>query len=196
MSQQPGQRVFCMTRVLKVRREKYLTLQLRYKSYKKSCAMPSLAPKRTATDNAVLDALLSVDLFQDWPSELLERLIPYMKLEDYAPGEVVFDEGDPGLFMGIVVSGKLGVEKFNSFDARVELAKLLPGRIFGEMALLDGERRSASVFATEEASILTLSASNLELISEKYPPLALALLKKIALNLSRRLRSADGRLVG
>lgn len=144
---------------------------------------------------AVLNAMHSCSLFQDWSRQIIAQLAPYFRLDCFAAGQIVVEEGAPGDFIGVVVEGKLIVRKFNSEDAQIELAKLFPGRLFGEMALLDGERRSATVAAIGAASVLVFTAKSLEKLAREEPPVALELVKKIAINLSKRLRSADGRLV-
>lgn len=159
---------------------------------------PTLAHKvkRSQQEQAVVDALFDNALFHDWPSDMIDRLAPYMRLEELTPGQTIFEEGDDGKFVGIVASGRLAVDKFNSADERVPLANLHPGRVFGEMALLDGERRSATVTAAELSTVLVLGAESMTQMSAKEPAVALAFYKKLAHNLSKRLRSADGRLVG
>ncbi|MEI7428823.1 MAG: cyclic nucleotide-binding domain-containing protein [Betaproteobacteria bacterium] len=157
---------------------------------------PTLGKKEISRERqAIVDAMECCPLFQDWDSERIDKFSHFLKLEQYGIGQIVFEEGEPGNFMGVVASGKLSVRKFNSSDAQIELAKIYPARIFGEIALLDHERRSATVVALEDSSVLILTSLSLERLAEEVPPLALAFVKKIAIYLSKRMRTADGRLV-
>lgn len=158
--------------------------------------MKSYVAQETSPDcQDVLNAMHLCPLFQDWDRQVISQLAPYLRIEHYVPDQLVVEEGEPGDFMGIALTGKLRVRKFNSDDALIELAKLYPGRIFGEMALLDGERRSATVSAIESSSILIFDIKSLNKLAKEKPPVALEFVRKIAINLSKRLRSADGQLV-
>jgi CRP-like cAMP-binding protein len=83
-----------------------------------------------------------------------------------------------------------------SQDAQqVELVKLGPGRAFGEMAVLDGEIRSATCMATEDTILLTLSKEALDELLDEHPCIGSRIIRAIAVSMSRRLRLAVGQLV-
>lgn len=149
----------------------------------------------TSTQEDVVNAMHACSLFDDWDGVYIEALAHYLVLQTFKAGTTVVEEGDKGDFLGIVVKGRLSVSKFNSNDSMVELTKLHPGRLFGEMALLDRERRSATVTAVDDCTLMIFSASALDRIRTEAPMIAFEFLRKLSMNLSRRLRSADGRLV-
>ena len=97
--------------------------------------------------------------------------------------------------MCIVNSGKVSVLKSNQDFEKVEIATLQAGRTFGEMAVLDGERRSATCVAATDCNLLTLSKDSLDRMLLDVPATAAKVVRAVAISLSRRLRMADGKLV-
>ncbi|XOF33503.1 MAG: formate/nitrite transporter family protein [Candidatus Electrothrix sp. YB6] len=87
----------------------------------------------------------------------LDRLKPRIAVEHYAAGDILFCEGDPGDCLYIVVSGKVRVfvEK-ERIGITQEVARLSRNESFGEMALLSGALRSASVKALSDLTVLKL----------------------------------------
>ena len=75
----------------------------------------------------------------------------YFSISSIEKGDAIFNEGDAGTFMCIIHSGTVSVQKLNSDGQPVETAILRSGRAFGEMAVLDGERRSATCIAASSA---------------------------------------------
>jgi len=152
------------------------------------------------TDKSLLldeirDALLDCDLFKNFPAHDIQAAARYFGLTELKEDESIFREGDMGTFMCIVSEGDISVTKSNLEGKRVTLAKLRKGRTFGEMALLDGERRSATCIAATDCVLLTLSQESLEKMLEESPRTAANVIRAVAIALSRRLRMADGKLV-
>ena len=139
--------------------------------------------------------LIDCDLFNHLPSAELRAAAHYFGINKIAHDEVVFNEGDVGTFMCIVHSGSIAVIKANQNEDLVEMVKLGHGRAFGEMAVLDGERRSATCQAAEDSILLTLSKEALDQMLEEHPRIAARVTRAIAVSLSRRLRMAVGQLV-
>lgn len=139
--------------------------------------------------------LLDSDLFSHLSPAELRAAAHYFGVNKIAEYEVIFNEGDIGLFMCIVHSGSIAVIKANQNEELVEMVKLGHGRAFGEMAVLDGERRSATCRAAEDSILLTLSKEALDKMLEEHPRIAARVIRAIAVSLSRRLRMAVGQLV-
>lgn len=139
--------------------------------------------------------LLDSDLFSHLSPAELCAAAHYFGVNKIAADEVIFNEGDIGLFMCIVHSGSIAVIKANQNEELVEMVKLGHGRAFGEMAVLDGERRSATCRAAEDSILLTLSKEALDKMLEEHPRIAARVIRAIAVSLSRRLRMAVGQLV-
>jgi CRP/FNR family transcriptional regulator, cyclic AMP receptor protein len=139
--------------------------------------------------------LVESDLFSHMSPAELRAAAHYFSVSKIAQDEIVFDEGDVGAFMCIVHSGKISVIKVNLYDDVVEVATLGPGRAFGEMAVLDGEHRSATCRAAEDSILLTLSKDALDKMLEEHPRIGARIIRAISVSLSRRLRMAVGQLV-
>ena len=112
-------------------------------------------------------------------SQLLEE-------KHYEAGEVIFAEDDLGDAMYIVWSGRVAIMK-GDFDNPALLGYRGVGEVVGEMALLEGEPRSASVVATESVRLLQITRNNFEQLLAQNPKMGLSILS----TLSARLRAAD-----
>lgn len=143
----------------------------------------------------IAEMLMECSLFNDFPSAELRSVARHFGASKVGKGEVIFNEGDAGTFMCIVNSGDVSVLKSDSAGNRIEIAVLRNGRVFGEMAALDGERRSATCVAATGCTLLTLSKTSLDKMSLEVPKVAAKVIRALAVSLSRRLRMADGRLV-
>ena len=77
----------------------------------------------------------------------------------------------------------------------MEIAVLRRGRAFGEMAVLDGERRSASCIAATDCQLLNLGRDALEKMLDEAPRVAAKIIRALATSLSKRLRMVDGQLL-
>jgi len=105
---------------------------------------------------------------------------------EFPAGAVIFEEGDPGSRMYVIQSGRVRVEK--SIGGRsVVLAMLGPGDFFGEMALLEGQPRSAGAVVAEAARILELDEEAFVDLLRSNAEVGLRLLRKF----SARLRDAN-----
>ena len=139
--------------------------------------------------------LLDSDLFKHLSTPELRAAAHYFSINKIAQDETIFDEGDIGNFMCIVHSGSISVIKANQNGELVQVATLHHGRAFGEMAVLDGEHRSAACVAAEDSILLTLSKEALDKMLEEHPRIGARIIRAIAISLSRRLRMAVGQLV-
>lgn len=152
-------------------------------------------PEKSATLNELGDMLAECDLFREFDYAEISLAAHYFNFIEIEKGGAIFQEGDPGAFMCIVYSGKVSVLKINQDFEKVEIAILQAGRSFGEMAVLDGERRSATCIAATECNLLTLSKDSLDRMLLDVPATAAKVVRAVAVSLSRRLRIADGKLV-
>ena len=139
--------------------------------------------------------LIDSELFNHLPPAELRAAAHYFSISKIEEDEFIFNEGDVGTFMCIVHSGCIAVLKANQNNEQVEVTKLGHGRAFGEMAVLDGERRSAACMAADDTILLTLSKEALDKMLEEHPRIAARVIRAIAVSLSRRLRMAVGQLV-
>ncbi len=108
---------------------------------------------------------------------LSERMVE----RQYQTGEVLVQQGDQGDSMYILVEGLLSVNLEQADDAQaVKLAQITPGQFFGEMSLLTGEKRSATVQATTDVVVFEITKHDLSPLLESRPEIAVELSKIIA----------------
>jgi CRP-like cAMP-binding protein len=129
--------------------------------------------------------LARVGLFGSLNKRHLAQLARLATRQQYAPDQVIVRQGDTGLGLYVIASGRAEVrDERPGQDARV-LNTLGPGEFFGEMALLDDYPRSATVIACEPTECITLTKWHFLAELESHPEMALVLLPV----LSRRVRT-------
>ncbi|MGZ5342694.1 MAG: Crp/Fnr family transcriptional regulator [Solirubrobacterales bacterium] len=139
---------------------------------------------------ATRELLGQVPLFAELSPAELERIAQVAVPRSYPGGTRVFHEGDTGDACYIVRAGACRVTREHSDGRAITLANLTSGDIFGELAMLDGETRSASVEALEDAELLALPATDVKALLRDHPELAVKLVEA----LTRRLRQANERI--
>ena len=126
--------------------------------------------------------LARAPLFAGLPRRLLARLATRFLEKVYHPGEVVFQEGDPGRALFVVVEGAVEITRATAQGPYV-LNTLGPGDAFGELALIDDFPRSATARVATPGRLLILYKSDFDALMEGNSRIALVVLR----NLSRRL---------
>jgi len=101
----------------------------------------------------------------------------------FYPGDLVFSEGDEAGWAYLVQSGKIEIFTIKPDGSEYTLALLSPGRLFGEMALIDELPRMASARAIEMTPLVLISNEMLSKSLENAPPLVLELIHNISNNL-------------
>lgn len=136
------------------------------------------------------ELLRRVPLFAELSAPELERIARVAVPRSFPRGTRVLHEGDPGDSCYIVRSGICRVTREHSDGRAITLANLETGDIFGELAMLDGHTRSASVEALEDSELLALPGSDVKALLRDHPELAVRLIEA----LTRRLRLANERI--
>ncbi len=106
--------------------------------------------------------------------------------KEYPRGTLLFHEGDPGREMFIIQKGRVQVRKKVGAGEKI-LAELGEGEFFGEMALLEGMNRSATVEVITDSKILVINPETFESLLKSNLDIAIKMLKKMA----SRLRHTD-----
>jgi len=112
---------------------------------------------------------------------------------ELVPGEVVFEEGEPGDELFVVHSGEIELTRRTPGGLR-RVARYGPGEFFGELSALEGARRSARAAAIGAATVLRLDRATLEAMCVNQPEIALRLIRGMAgrlLDAERRLARVD-----
>jgi CRP-like cAMP-binding protein len=152
-------------------------------------------PEKSSLILALRDLMSECDMFNVLLPDELQAAARYFSTNKIPQGKIIFREGDAGTFMGILTTGTVAVYKANTEQKNIQIATLPQGRSFGEMAVLDGERRSAMCVTATECTLLILSKDSLDKMLTENPRVAAKVIRAIAVSLSRRLRIADGKLV-
>lgn len=109
----------------------------------------------------------------------------------YEQGEVIFDQGEDSQALYIVISGKVAILRQGDPETG-KLAEIGPGRAFGELAILGGDRRSAQARAAQDCVLQTLARRDFEALVESHKAIALKITLQIARQLARQLREQTG----
>jgi len=134
--------------------------------------------------------LARVLLFADLDETELEELATLLRRRRYAKGEVIFREGDAGASLFIVEEGRVKLAIGSPEGNEVILDLLEPGDFFGELAVLDGEPRSADAVAIETSSLSSLQRVDFLRFLVERPQVAARLL----VTMSHRLRRTTTQL--
>jgi len=97
-----------------------------------------------------IQKLMTIPPLRKFETRHLGQLIRLSKIREYQPGEVIIKEGGQDTWIYFLLSGRVRIEKTGMKIATIDTV----GEIFGEMRLLDGLARSASVFAVEKTVCL------------------------------------------
>ena len=120
--------------------------------------------------------LASSPLFQSVDGEALSALADTAFNRTYAPGEIVFRQGDPGQELYGVVSGRILISVASPDGREVNLNVMSPGDVLGEIALLDGQPRTATGSAMEPTVVCVITKSVFEDFLDQHPKIARQLL--------------------
>jgi len=134
------------------------------------------------------DLLKGLEWVGDLTAEQIEHVTRFMLVFAVKKDALVFREGDDAAFLGIIVSGRVRVHKEDKTATPRKIAILERGNTFGEMSLIDGQPRSASIYADEDCTIFVLTEANFFSLLEEHPSIGIKIIFSTALSMSRRLR--------
>ena len=119
----------------------------------------------------------------------------YLEQFNYAAEDILYHEGDVGDSLAYIVSGHLEALKKTEFLAKpIILAKFFAGSLVGEMAFIDGSRRSVTIKVIEDAELLVFTRQSQVKLLNEAPRVMAKLSNGISHLLSLRLRQANTRL--
>ncbi len=144
----------------------------------------------TRTEDTV--ALLArVPTFEALGPEELSRVAEVAVPRRYEPGRVIFREGDAGDTCYVLKTGHVRVIREHADGRTITLANFGPGDIFGELAMFEDERRSATVETLDEVESIAILGSDMRRLMREHPDIAV----KLVISLGRRLRAANERIL-
>lgn len=137
--------------------------------------------------------LSELTLFEDFNADEKAEFAGMIHRKTFKPGDVICREGDSGGEMYLLQSGVVEVQKTRPHGAgQIVIARYDRGGVLGEMALIDGRDRSATIVSTEITEIYIITKQTLDDIIETKPQLAVKFLKGLARILSLKLRETSG----
>jgi CRP/FNR family transcriptional regulator, cyclic AMP receptor protein len=146
-----------------------------------------MAPVRSAE---VVELLGRVPVFSTLVPGDLERIAELAVPRRFQAGEVVFREGDSSDTCYIVREGHARAIRRHTDGRAITLARFGPGDIFGELAMFDDERRSATVEAIEPTDVVAVLGRDMRALMTAHPEIS----TRLVIALGRRLRETNERL--
>ncbi|MGO9884087.1 MAG: Crp/Fnr family transcriptional regulator [Solirubrobacteraceae bacterium] len=143
-----------------------------------------------ATSQETILLLQRVPAFSTLADDDLARVAEVTVPRTFHTGEFVFREGDQSDTCYVVRTGRVRAVREHSDGRSITLATFGPGEIFGELAIFDDERRSATVETLEETELIAILAGDMRRMLREHSDIAVKLLAA----LSRRLRETNERL--
>lgn len=143
---------------------------------------------------ADLAFLRELSLFAGLREDVLESIGRYARRIEVEAGQVLFEEGELAKEMLVVLDGELDVVKHAASGGEACIARLGPGDVVGEMALIDIQPRSAAVRARGPAAVIALDAADLASVYREDKQAYTLLVLNISREISLRLRRLDATL--
>jgi CRP/FNR family cyclic AMP-dependent transcriptional regulator len=146
--------------------------------------------KRSSPELDRIQFLKTVPFFDRLSNRQLKTVSDVMFERTYDTDESVFEEGQPGAALFLILDGKIAIEICRESRA-TRLAVLERGAFFGEMALLDDSPRSANARALEPARTLALYRNDLNGLMQRHARTACQIYRSLAAMIGDRLRSTN-----
>jgi CRP-like cAMP-binding protein len=138
----------------------------------------------------IVALLQKVPIFEALSPEDLRRVADVAVPRRFAAGQVIFREGDSSDTCYVVRRGHARALRENTDGRMIALAHFGPGDVFGELAMFDAERRSATVEALDDVEAIAIAGSDMRRLMRDHPGIP----PKLVSALGRRLREANERL--
>jgi len=138
----------------------------------------------------VVELLGRVPAFATLEESDLEKIAQVAVPREFGPGQIVFREGDASDTCYVVRDGHARATRTHGDGRTITLATFGPGDIFGELAMFEDERRSATVEAVEPTSVVGVLGPDMRRLMAEHPEIAM----RLVVALGRRLREMNERL--
>lgn len=130
-------------------------------------------------------------IFEALDDHARQELANFSFIKRYTAGDTIFTMGEPGQSMMAIAAGSVRVSMFTPSDREVTLNDLQAGDVFGEIAMLDGQERSASVKALTNCTLVVLERRALLDLLNRDPALSIRLIELLC----QRVRRSDERMI-
>ena len=136
-------------------------------------------------------SLQSIPMFKNLGKKDISLLLGLVHTRNYVSGEYIFYQGDPGIGLYVIRQGEVMVQRSIDSGDTISLATFSKGDFFGELALIDGEKRSASAIAKIDTRLAVIFKPDLDEFIEKYPKKGIKILEGISEIIALRLRKLN-----
>lgn len=136
------------------------------------------------------EALREATIFESLDDAQIDQLTAIAVRKRYEPRDIVLRKGDPALQLFVIGTGRLKAISEAGEGRQAGLSIMGPGEVFGEIALLDGEPRSATITALERCELYIIGRNDFLHFLERSPKAAIELLRVLA----RRVRRLSERV--
>ncbi len=138
--------------------------------------------------------LSRITIFQDLTDEERERIVPYLRSHEMKPDDVLVHQGDEGKELFLIESGRLAASVELSDGNKMDVAELEEGSFFGEMSIFDGAPRSATCYAKEPSTVLSLREEDFYSLRRDDPEAAYKITRRMFLTTKTRLANTNALL--
>jgi len=145
-----------------------------------------------ATDQAKLELIGRLPLFATLTDDELADVAAVAEPVRFGADETVFREGDHSNSCYLITSGHASAVREHRDGRAITLARFGPGDLFGELAMLDDQRRSATIKALDELDVIAIGGAEMRRLLREHPDIAV----KMITNLAQKLRLTNERLAG
>ncbi|MBI2820935.1 MAG: cyclic nucleotide-binding domain-containing protein [Acidobacteria bacterium] len=129
-----------------------------------------------------VELIKRIDLFSHLDDKIIRRIAEVCIPREHVVGDSIVTQGETGLGMFLITSGKVNVEVERN-GARTVVAQLKADDFFGELSLIDSKPRSASVVCVEDTQCLLLTRDSFSKLMNKYPEIAMQMVRALAARL-------------
>jgi len=144
----------------------------------------------TESDELV-QSLQAIPLFKSLNRRDVADLLGIIHNRNYIAGEYIFYQGDPGIGLYLIREGEVQIIRESEKGDKVPLAVFHKGDFFGELALVDSEKRSASAITNSDTKLSVIFKPDLDEFIDKYPKKGIKIVQGIAEITAVRLRTLN-----
>jgi CRP/FNR family transcriptional regulator, cyclic AMP receptor protein len=111
----------------------------------------------------LIDSLKKIPFLESYEDDLLKNILQLSKIRRYSPNEVITHQGDYDCWLYVILKGEVRIVRNEEEIARLNAQ----GGTFGELAVIDGEARSASVYAVTDTACLAIDGSFMDRLEKQ-----------------------------
>ncbi|MGD8861263.1 MAG: cyclic nucleotide-binding domain-containing protein [Myxococcales bacterium] len=137
------------------------------------------------------DYFKQLPLFSDLSPEEIVDVLRIARMGSFEPGDKLMARGERGDWAFVIEQGEGSVRVVDSRGEEVEVARVGPGEVLGELSLVDGQPRSADVVASTRISGYRIDRAEFERMRKALDPAAFKMMRRMAITVSDRLRDIN-----